>query len=131
MIGFEEAAYFVLESNPSSVNVCVALNGTTEREVKVTITAVDISATSQLICFILFNVRQLFSNTGGSDFLFNSSILTFPAGDNSPQCISPSVLTDVILEFNETYLLNLTTTDDDIIIDQSSTSVTVVNDDSK
>ena len=48
-IGFEEIAYFVLESNPSSVNVCVILNGTTEREVNVHVTAMDISATSQFI----------------------------------------------------------------------------------
>ena len=46
-VGFEETTYFVLESNPSSVIVCVVLNGTTEREVEVSITAMDVSATSQ------------------------------------------------------------------------------------
>ena len=74
-----------------------------------------------------------FFNTGGgsNDFFFISSTLTFPAGDNSVLCISPSVLTDMILEVNETYLLNLTTTDEDVILDPSSTVVTIVNDDSK
>ena len=53
-IGFEETIYFVLESNPSSVNVCVILNGTTEREVNVHVIAVDISATSQFITISVF-----------------------------------------------------------------------------
>ena len=48
MVGFEETAYFVLESHPSSVNVCVVLNGTTEREVDVNVTAMDMSATSSV-----------------------------------------------------------------------------------
>ena len=52
-IGFEETAYFVLESNPSSVNVCVVLNGTIDREVEVTVVAVDMSATSQFMKFCL------------------------------------------------------------------------------
>ena len=47
MVGFEETAYFVLESQPSSVNVCVVLNGTTERAVGINVTAVDMSAKSQ------------------------------------------------------------------------------------
>ena len=82
---------------------------------------------------ILYSCKLRFSNAGGSgsDFFFTSSILTFPAGDNNPKCISPSVLTDMILEINETYLLNLTTTDSDVILDPSSTTVTIVNDDSK
>ena len=72
-------------------------------------------------------------NTGGSgsDFFFTSSILTFPAGDNSSQCISSSVLTDMTLEINETYLLNLNTVDNDVIIDPSFTTVIIVDDDSK
>ena len=49
MVGFEETAYFVLESNPSSVNVCVVLNGTTEREVLINVTAMEMSAKSQLL----------------------------------------------------------------------------------
>ena len=49
MVGFEETAYFVLESNPSSVNVCVVLNGTTEREVNIGVIAIDISAIGQFI----------------------------------------------------------------------------------
>ena len=48
-IGFEETAYSVIESNPSSVNVCVVLNGTTEREVEATVITEDLSATGQLI----------------------------------------------------------------------------------
>ena len=48
-IGFEETMYFVLESSPSSVNVCVILNGTAEREVNVHVTAMDISATGQFL----------------------------------------------------------------------------------
>ena len=52
LVGFEETAYFVLESDPNSVDVCVALNGTTERVVAVTVTAMDLSATSQLIVLL-------------------------------------------------------------------------------
>ena len=54
MVGFEETAYFVLESQPSSVNVCVVLNGSTEREVDVNITAMDMSATSS--CYMKYYV---------------------------------------------------------------------------
>ena len=49
VVGFEARTYFVLESNPSSVNVCVVLNGTTEREVEVNVAAIDMSAASQFI----------------------------------------------------------------------------------
>ena len=45
IVGFENPIYFVLESDPSSVNVCVILNGTTEREVAVNVTVVGISVT--------------------------------------------------------------------------------------
>ena len=134
-VGFEDTAYFVLESNPSSVNICVILNGTTEREVEVNVTAMDLSATSQFI-LLKMNVEYPlnYPNTGGSgsDFFFTPSILTFPAGYDNHQCISPSVLTDMILEINETYLLNLTTTDDDdVILQPGSTTMTIVNDDCK
>ena len=78
-------------------------------------------------------LKKYYPNTdgNGNDFYFTSSILTFPAGDNSTLCISPSVLADMILEINETYLLNLSTTDEDVILKPISTTVTIVNDDGK
>ena len=56
VVGFEETTYFVLESDPSSVNVCVILNRTTERVVQVIVTGMDISATSQFIHFFCINL---------------------------------------------------------------------------
>ena len=49
IVGFEETAYFVLESQPSSVDVCVVLNGMTERTVGVNVTAMDMSAESEFV----------------------------------------------------------------------------------
>ena len=49
MVGFEKTMYSVLESQPSSVNMCVVLNGTTERKVDVDVTAMDLTATSRLL----------------------------------------------------------------------------------
>ena len=46
-VSFEEANYYVLESNPSSVIVCVVISGTAERDVEVNVTAMEITAQSK------------------------------------------------------------------------------------
>ena len=48
MVGFEETAYFVPESDLNSVVVCVVLTGMTEREVDVEVIPMDMSAIGQL-----------------------------------------------------------------------------------
>ena len=47
MVGFEDMAYSVLESQPSSVNVCVVLTGATERAIEINMTSVEGSAAGE------------------------------------------------------------------------------------
>ena len=46
-VSFEEANYFVLESSPSSFDVCVVISAIIERNVEVTVTAVELTAQSE------------------------------------------------------------------------------------
>ena len=46
-VSFEEAIYHVLESNPSSMIVCVVISGFAERDVEVNVTAMEITAQSK------------------------------------------------------------------------------------
>ena len=52
-VSFEEANYYVLESSPSSVNICVALTGSTERDLEVNVTAIEVTAQREIILFML------------------------------------------------------------------------------
>ena len=74
MVGFEETTYFVLESQPSSVNVCVVLDGTTERAIEINMTTVEDSATGE---FDISETRYLYiprtsiTPVNSSDLLYN------------------------------------------------------------
>ena len=46
-VSFEEANYIVLESSPSSFDVCVVISTIIERNVEVTVTAVELTAQSE------------------------------------------------------------------------------------
>ena len=46
-VSFEEANYIVLESSPSSFDVCVVISAIIERNVEVTVTAVELTAQSE------------------------------------------------------------------------------------
>ena len=137
MVGFEETAYSVVESTSSSVNICVVLNGTTEREVEVFTTAVVISATSllphrhQCMRASYLSMFSTVSDGTGGDFIYSSSTLTFPAGDNRILCTPFFVLSDEILEDNETVSLILNSTDNGVILRPRSTTVVIIDDDCK
>ena len=63
-VSFEEANYFVLESSPSSFDVCVVISAIIERNVEVTVTAVELTAQSEhdnsfnYVCGICRNRNQ-------------------------------------------------------------------------
>ena len=54
---------------------------------------------------------------------FNSSIAT--------QCQIIPVISDAILENNETFLINLNASDTDVLLENNSATITVTNDDRK
>ena len=69
----------------------------------------------------------------GGDFIYSSSTLTFPAGDNTTKCISLFIISDEILEDNETLSLILSTADEGVLLRpmSSSTTVIIIDDDCK
>ena len=54
---------------------------------------------------------------------FNSSVAT--------QCQIIPVISDAILEIDETFLINLNTSDPDVLLENNSATITVTNDDRK
>ena len=58
-VSFEEANYFVLESSPSSFDVCIVISGIIERDVEVTVTAVESTAQSEHDNSLLSSSRLL------------------------------------------------------------------------
>ena len=58
-VSFEEANYFVLESSPSSFDVCIVISGIIERNVEVTVTAVELTAQSEHDNSLLTSSRLL------------------------------------------------------------------------
>lgn len=51
-VTFEQMVYFIRESNPGFVNVCVILIGAAEREVQVTVDAMEITARSKCMIHV-------------------------------------------------------------------------------
>ena len=67
--------------------------------------------------------------TAGSDYTATSGVLTFAAGETS-KTVAVSVLGDTVVESNETFTLNLSNPSGATLGSVSSTTATIVNDDS-
>ena len=69
---------------------------------------------------------------GGADYSFLSVNLTFDqATQDVPQCGSISIIDDAILEDSEAFMVQLSTADSDVMLGLSSTTVSIMDDDSK
>ena len=65
------------------------------------------------------------------DFTSVTTQLTFqPSQANVPQCEDVPIQEDIILETNESFTVELSTTDPDVILDPQSATVTIMDDDS-
>ena len=81
--------------------------------------------TYALVVSIIFHT----TDGAGGDFLFILLSIIFHAGGVMQQCLPPSVMTDMILETNETFSLVLTSSDNAVILEPFSiTTITIVDD---
>ena len=66
------------------------------------------------------------------DFNLVTAQLTFqPSQADVPQCEDVPIQEDTILETNESFTVELSTTDPDVILDPQSATVTIFDDDSE
>ena len=71
-------------------------------------------------------------STAPSDFLLLTNQLTFNPGSGLQRdCATITVVSDTILEDDESFSVVLTTTDPDVTIDPNTAVVTLTNDDGK
>ena len=69
-------------------------------------------------------------HVAGLDFNFTAMVVIFSVNPiNTFQCVSITILSDDILEENETFSVVLSTNDQDVDISQSQSTVTIANDD--
>ena len=109
MIGFSENVYSVLESE-GSTSVCVDMARASERGVPFSLTRTD--AESQ-------------------DFvLADETTLVFPIGETQV-CIPIIITNDAIVEGEETFTLEVSTSDTDVGISRMSTILIITDDDGK
>ena len=114
---FSQDAYIVIEGE-GLVDICVNLSVVIERNVTVTITTFSITA-------------QEFLNGESGDFVSVARVLTFQPESTPQNCIAVSITDDSILETNEVFGVNVSTSDLGTNSGQQSASVTITNDDSK
>ena len=116
-VGFSQDAYTVVEGQ-GLVDICVNLSAVIERNVTVTITTFGITAQESL-------------NSENGDFVSVTRVLTFQPESTPQNCISVTIRDDSILETNEVFGVDLSTSDLGTNSGQQSANVTITNDDSK
>ena len=115
-VGFSQDAYTVFEGQ-GLVDICVNLSVVIERNVTVTITT--------------FGITAEFLNGENGDFVSVTTVLTFQPESTPQNCISVTIRDDSILETNEVFGVDLSTSDLGANSQQQSVNVTITNDDSK
>ncbi len=129
-IGFESTTYTTEEG--TTVEVCaVIISGMLEREAVVTLTSRDGSAEGERELGNAKSKRMIsFSSsyTAGADYTAVNSDLTFSEAV-SRVCRNVSTEEDDILEGDEEFLLDLTTSDPDVVVSVSEATVTITDDD--
>ena len=69
--------------------------------------------------------------TAPDDFLSTNTQLFFQPDGVHVQCMNITIIGDIILENNESFLANLTTDDPSIILSPNMAALAILNDDSK
>lgn len=110
MVGFSEVVYPVSES-VGNISICIDMVGVSERNVVVNLSRVD---------------------TESEDFLLetNETRLEFQSGQ-AQVCVSVMITNDVTVERQETYMLEVTTSDPDVEIFRATATLNIADDDSK
>ena len=135
VVGLQQTSYSVGEGS-GPLSVCVLLTGSAERDVLVSLLAISQTAQGRvqhlIPCLQLFiSILYWHSLTVARDYAQPTPMeLTFLQG-TSQQCANISISDDAILENNEFFSVQLTTTDQAVTLSPSSATVTIGDDDSK
>ncbi len=134
VLSFDQPSYSISEAS-AGVEVCVNLFGAVEKTIVANLFTSNKSAlgTHIMSCHVkLIEFRLCFFSidTAGVDYTpvmveieFNSSV--------AMQCQVIPVVSDTILEIDETFLINLEVSDPDVLLENNTATIAIANDDRK
>ena len=115
--------------------MCTVLSEVTERTVVVTLSTVPRTAQGLLVLYmcgkelLYYKHSTLFFAAPGDFTPILSELMFQPAMTES--CVNISISRDVVLEDNEVFRVQLSTSDEALLLSVSSANVTIVDNDSK
>ena len=126
-VSVEDPSYTVDESD-GTVEVCVVLTGTIERNVSVTISTSDGSTIGRPTFVYYF---QLHFSTAPDVYTSTETDLTFTPGRDR-LCVNIPIGNNTVVERNENFTVTVTSNDPSVQIEPNSNSTaTIVDDDGK
>ena len=148
-VGFNQSLYSALEEDASGkgsvVEICIDLFGTLERSVMVAISTMNGTAIGTAVFPYILTFHQEFlpSIAGGADYdevlaLQTTIDLTFErtkrdtavAGPlTETECVPLFILSDSVVEDDETFTVQLTSSDPLVMLYPASTNVVIINND--
>lgn len=149
-IGFNQTVYSVYEEDENGVGsileICVQVFGELDRDVDVFVTTSSRTAIGNILLHTVqftqtYSLLCSFTPTAGldySDILAELRILKFKFqrrkrrnGFTDEQCFTVSILSDILVEDNEVFLVELSTDDSAVMLNPEEAEVVIINNDSE
>ena len=121
VVSWQQSSYAAIEG--SALSVCAVQPALTEKTFNVIVTAPPSEGLPK-ISFILENNLLLIVFV---DFIIEDPVIVFPPTvSNQTRCTNVTIVFDAILEKEETFCLNMNSSDPDVIIGQSSMTTCIM-----